>query len=240
MANMVTQQPMAVVSLPALSRVQADQAKMRQVVCQGMELNALVSFAVFVGLAAVASDLVPLLFGAKWAVAAMLCSLLSLFSLIDALNVFCYPVLLASGGIGKFVWLNVWHVIGVLIACMVGIQFGVAYLVLGLILNSLIITIPALLFLRQRIGLSPLSYCKSCLVPALATLFMVGMIWLIAVMLPADVKLVLRLICKVAIGGTAYIGCVLLLAPSTLRKLADAVGHAFLRSNALTDVPNTL
>jgi PST family polysaccharide transporter len=237
LANMLAQQPVAIVSLPSLSRLQDDHAKMRRAVFEGMELNAIVSFAIFVGLAAVASDLVPILFGAKWAAAAVLCLLLSLFSLIEALQVFCYPVLLASGGVGKYVWLNVWHVVGVLVACLVGIRFGVAYLVLGLIVNSMVIAIPSLLFIRQRIGLSPLSYCKPCLVPGLASLLMVGMIWVVAAMLPADVPLVLRLACKVAIGGTAYLGCILLLAPSTLKNLANTVGHAFHRSNALADVP---
>jgi hypothetical protein len=101
----------------------------------------------------------------------------------------------------------------------------------------MVIAIPSLLFIRQRIGLSPLSYCKPCLVPGLASLLMVGMIWVVAAMLPADVPLVLRLACKVAIGGTAYLGCILLLAPSTLKNLANTVGHAFHRSNALADVP---
>jgi O-antigen/teichoic acid export membrane protein len=237
MANMVTGQPLTAVSLPSMSRLQDDHAAMRRAVYQGMELNAVVSFAVFVGLAAVASDLVPVLFGTKWTGAVVLCSLISLNSLILALQVFSYPVLLASGGIGKYVWLNVCQAIGVLVACLVGIHFGVTYLVLGLILNSIVIAIPALFFLRQRIGLNLLSYCKPCLVPGLASLFMVGVIWLISAMMQANVTPVIRLACKVLIGGIAYIGCVWLLAPSVLKKLADMVGCAFRRSNDLTDIP---
>ena len=240
LARMVAQQPVAIVSLPSLSRLQDDHAKMRRAVFQGMELNAIVSFAVFVGLAAVSSDMVPVLFGVKWSAAAVLCSLLSLFSLVEALQVFCYPALLASGGVGKYVWLNVWHVIGVLAVCLVGIQFGVTYLVLGLIANSLAIAVPSLLFLRQRIGLSPLTYCKPCLVPTLASLFMVGMIWIVATILPSDIAPVLRLTCKVVIGGTAYLGCILLLAPSTLKNLASTIGRAFQRSNVLAEVPTTV
>ena len=227
LANMVTQQPVASVSLPSLSLLQDDHAKMRRAVSQGMELNAIVSFAVFVGLAVVAPDLVPILFGAKWAGAGVLCSWLSLYSLLESLQVFSYPILLASGGIGKYVWLNVWHVLGVLVVCLVGIQFGVAYLVLGLIVNSMIIAVPVLLFLRQRIGLRPLSYCKPCLVPALASLLMVGMVLLMAALLPADSAPLLRLASKVFIGAAGYIGCILFLAPTTLKNLAGTVGMHF-------------
>ena len=240
LANMVTGQPLTTVSLPSMARLQDDHAKMRQIVCHGMELNAVISFATFVGLAAVASDLVPILFGTKWAAAAVLCSLLSLNSLVVALQVFLYPVLLASGGIGKYVWLSACQAIGVLVVCMIGIQFGVTYLVLGLLLNSLVIAAVGLQFIHQRIGLRPSQYCKPCLVPALASLIMVGLIWLLVAILPINITPTLRLACKVAVGGAAYIGCLLILAPSVLRKLVDMIGHAFQRLNVSADVTTTI
>ena len=240
LANTMTQQPLANVSLPSLSLLQDDHYKMRQAVFRGMELNAIVSFAIFVGLAAVASDLVPLLFGAKWAPAGLLCSLLSLYALLESLQVLSYPILLASGGIGKYVWLNVWHVIGVLVVCIVGIQFGVAYIILGLIVNSMVIAVPVLLFLRQRIGLSPLSYCKPCLAPMLASFIMIGMIWLIAAMLPADITPLLRLVCKVFVGGIGYLGCLLFFAPTVLAKLGHMIGQSFKCSNNVADISTTM
>jgi O-antigen/teichoic acid export membrane protein len=227
LANTITQQPMAEVSLPALARLQNDHRKMQNAIYRGMELNATVSFVVFVGIAAVAPDFVPLFFGAKWAAAAPLCSLLSLYALVNALQVFFHPSLLASGGAGNYVFLNVWHAVGVLAACVIGIQFGVTYLVLGLIVNGLIVAVPALLFLRARIGLSPLGYCKPCLVPAAASLFMAVMIWAAAWVLPSNITPLLRLACKVSVGGTAYLGFILLFAPAALRQLVETFGHAF-------------
>jgi O-antigen/teichoic acid export membrane protein len=237
LANMMVKQPLAIVALPSLSTLQDDHVKMRQAVYHGMELNAVISFAVFVGLAAIAPDLVTLLFGAKWADAGMLCSLLALYSLTDVLQTFFYPILLASGGIGKYVWLNVSHFVGVLAACLIGIQFGVVYLVLGLIINSMVNAIPGLLFIRKRVGVGLSSYCKPCLIPALSSLFMLGVIWLVATMLPTDIGLVLRLAGKTVIGAIAYLGCIFFLSPSSLKKLADTIGHAFNRSNTLTEAP---
>ena len=108
------------------------------------------------------------LFGTKWAAARVLCSLLSIYALVNALQVFFHPSLIASGGAGRYVLLNVWQAAGSLVACVGGIHLGVKYVVIGLILNNLIIAVPALIFLRKRIGLSPLEYCKPCLVPACA------------------------------------------------------------------------
>jgi O-antigen/teichoic acid export membrane protein len=241
LANMATQQPLANVSLPSLSRLQDDHSKMRQAVSQGMELNAVISFAIFAGLALVAPELVPLLFGVKWAAAIAACSFLSLNALVNALQVFIYPILMATGGIGKYLWLSVLHAVGVLAACLVGIQFGVTYVALGLIVNGIVIAVPGVLSLRQRIGMSPISYCKPCLVPALAALFMAAVIWLMAGTLSVDITPLVRLICKIMAGATAYLGFILIFRPATLARLLTMVRHAggfgFKAPSAITPSP---
>ena len=76
--------------------------------------------------------------------------------------------------------------------------------------------------------------------PALASLLMVGVIWLTAVVLKTDVAHGLRLVCKVFIGGMTYLGFVWLLAPITLKNLADAVSQAFRSSVFLADATTTI
>jgi O-antigen/teichoic acid export membrane protein len=234
MAKVVTHEPMAHVSLPALSRLQNERDRLKKAIYSGMELNALLSFAVFVGIAAIAPELVSVLFGAKWMAAGVLCSLLAIYGLVNALQVFFHPALLASGGIGKYVLLSVWQAAGSLAACVGGIQLGVKYLILGLILNNLIITFPALMFLRKRIGLSPLEYCKPCLVPACAAAFMLSVLWLVSAISPPGLPVIVGLVCKVAIGAAAYSGFVLLFQRSTLINLLAMIRHG-IRSNAETD-----
>jgi polysaccharide transporter, PST family len=237
MAKMMSIEPLAKISLPTLSNIQDDRSQMRQTIYDGMELNATVSFPVFVGLAAICSDLVPLLFGSRWAAAAGVSSLLSIYALINTLLVFVYPSLVASGGAGRYVILNVWHAVGALIACVVGIQFGLTSLVLGLAANELIISVPSLLFLRNRIGLNPWRYCRACLIPGAASLLMVVAVWLTEAVMPNVIPSVLRLACKIGIGAAIYVGCISLLAPSTLRKLVDTVVHAFGRRSIVTATP---
>lgn len=237
LARTVTHHPVAEVALPALSRLQGDHAQLRQAIYRGMELNALVSFAVFVGIAMIATDLVALLFGSKWVSAGTLCALLALYALVNVLQVFFHPALLASGGVGRYVILNLWHVTGVLVACVAGIRFGVTNLVLGLIANGLIVAIPALIFLRHRIALSPLKYCHPCLVPAFASLFMAGLIWAAADTL-SGLPLALRLVCKVIVGASAYIGFIWIFKRASLVSLFDVVRHALVsRSGPEPSVP---
>jgi O-antigen/teichoic acid export membrane protein len=221
----MTQQPMKEVTLPALSQLQNDRSRMRQAIYSGMELNAAVSFAIFVGMAAIAADFIPLFFGSKWAAAALVCSLLSIYALIHALQDFFYPALMASGGAGSYFLINVWHVIGVLAVCLICIRFGVTALVAGLILNSLIVTIPSMLYLRKRIGLSPSEYYKPCFIPACASVCMALLIWLISMVLPPGVQGTLRLASKVLVGAMGYAGFMFIFKRNVIMRFIDLFGH---------------
>lgn len=231
MARIVTHDPMAEVSLPALARLQDNHRKMCDAVYRGIEMNALVCFAVFIGLASVASDLIPLLFGAKWAAAALTCSLLSVYALVNAFQLFFHPLLLASGRAWQYLMLNIWQVVGVLVACLVGVHWGVNALVLGLIANGLVISVPAFVILRRLIGLDPWRYCQPCLVPALAAGLMFAGVWLVGREMPSA-PMALRLGTKIGVGGIIYIVCVLLLNRSAADRLLETLGHAFRRKAA--------
>ena len=103
-------------------------------------------------------------------------------------------------------------------------------MVLGLIVNNLIITVPALMFLRKRIGLSPLAYCKPCLVPACAALFMLSVLWLVRDMSPPGLPAIFGLTCKVAVGAAAYSGFLFLFQRSALINFISIICSAMSRN----------
>jgi O-antigen/teichoic acid export membrane protein len=224
MAKTMTHMPLSTVSLPALSRLQDDHPKMCESIYRGMELNATLSFAIFVGLASISIDLVPYLFGEKWISAASMSGWLAIFALVNVLQVFFHPALLASGGPGKYVLLNLWLMIGAIIACTVGIQFGVSYLVLGLIINATLITIPAFIFLKHRIGLSAYRYCKPCLVPACAAIVMASSVYLARQTLPVGFPSTLKLAIQISVGSVIYGSIIWLIKPTSFHQL-EAFGR---------------
>lgn len=225
-AKALANTPIAEVTLPALAKLQDDHVRMRRAICRGMELNALVAFAAYVGLAAVAGDLILFLLGQQWSGAGELCSLLSLYALILTLQVFFYPAMLAAGGAGKYLTLNIAQAVGVLIGCLVGIQFGVNYLVIGLIANTLLMSVPAMILLHRQIGLRARDYWTPCVVPALASGVMWVVVYAISCTLPSDGGRLLRLLCEVLGGGIVYLGVVFGMAPAILREFAISISHA--------------
>lgn len=226
LAYRVIQQPIGVVSMPALSRVQGDHARMCSAIYKGMELNALVSFAVFGGLAAVAPSLVPLVFGEKWTIAGTILQLLCIYNLMLGMLVYCYPALLASGGLGRYVLLNVSCALGAGVVCLAGIRYGVHWLVIGLILNMMVTGFVSLLFLRRRIGLSPWEYCRPCVVPAFAATVMFGAVQLFSYYCAAKLQMWQSTAIEIFVGASVYLIIVYTTAPHSLTKLWEVAVHA--------------
>lgn len=214
----VTHQPISQVAMPTLSRLQNDHGQMRKAIYQGMELNAVISFAIFVGLACIAGDVVPLVFGKQWTGSQTVCALLSLYTLVSVLQVFVHPALVATGAGKEYVLLNVWQVVGVLLACLIGVQYGAAYVALGLLINALIAIIPSQLLLRKWIGLDSAEWASKCLVPAGASALMAAVLWLLSRLLPSGLSGPLLLACKVPVGAVIYLGSIWLVKPALLKQ----------------------
>jgi len=225
LARTLTHQVIAEVSLPALSRLQHDPDRVRSAVYLGMQLNAPVAFAVCVGLAVVANDLVRLLFGDAWSASGPICQLLAIYALVNTLQVFFHPALLASGGAGKYVYLNVLHLGGVLLACAAGAVYGIYFLAASLIVNGLVVALPALLFLRHRLGLSPWRYCRPCLEPLVGSLVMVSTVWMSEPLL-VHLPLILRVLSKTAVGAGVYVGFMLIFQRDVSRLLFEIARSA--------------
>jgi teichuronic acid exporter len=209
--------------MPALSKLQHDHAQMRSAIYHGMGINALVMFAIFTGLAATASDFVPLFFGEQWVAAAPICILLSVYSLLLALQVLKYPALVAAGITSHYLVLNLVTLGANLIACLIGVRFGVMQVIVGLILVNLMMVFPWLLLLRRRIGLDPIAYWKPCGIPALAAVAMVGAIWVTSLAFAGTGPTWTQFIAKVVAGASVYLGCNYLLNRSKLVELLQTV-----------------
>ena len=226
MAKTLTQNPLESISLPALSRLQDNNEKMCGTIYKGMELNATISFAIFIGIASISSDLVPFLFGPKWEGAITFSILLSIYALVNVLQVFFHPVLLACGGARKYIGFSIWNAIGSATSCALGVFLGIPFLIVGLTVTSMIVAIPTLIYLRGKIGLSLSKYWTPCIVPALASLFMVGVVCLLSILLPGTLRPAILIFSKICAGAVAYISFIFVFKRDYLIKIADTVGHA--------------
>lgn len=219
LARLSVHQPVAAVSLPALSKLQHDYRRLREAIYTGMELNALVSFAVFGGLAAVAPTLMPLAFGEQWLRATSLLPLLALYNLMLGLFIYCYPALMASGGPGRYVIGSVVCTIGTVVACIIGIHRGPETLVVGLVVNIAFTGVLQLFFLQSRMGLSPWRYLQPCLVPAAAALCMLLAVHVTRMQLPLSLSRWTCLLLEILVGAVTYLGLIITFSSHSLSHM---------------------
>jgi PST family polysaccharide transporter len=216
-------QPIGAVSLPALSRMQGDRERLANAVYAGMVPVAVVGFPVFVGLAAAASVLVPLVFGPKWESSVVLLQLLSIYTLANFLQIFFNPLLIATGGAGSYLLLNVLHAAGTVSACFLGAYWGASWLVAGLILNTSFVAVLAFAYLVRRVGLSWLSYWRPCLIPAVA-----GSLMAVAVVslgsLARNLGLLPTALLQIALGAVIYTSVVYIFSRETVSVLRAMIG----------------
>lgn len=164
----VCHQPLSELALPALSRLQLDHERLCRALYKGMEINALVSFPIFIGLAAVAPTLVPLLFGEQWEPSVPMMQIVSLYVLLQGLAVYFHPALLAAKCTGAYLAINTVNAVGATLAAMLLLRISVLTMVLGFIVIGMISGAITLAVLKARIGLSLRRFCQPMLGPAVA------------------------------------------------------------------------
>ena len=215
--------PVGAVSLPAMSRMQGDHERLAKAVYTGMVPVAVVGFPVFLGLAAAAPVLVPLVFGAKWEPSVLLLQLLAIYTLINFLQIFNHPLLIATGGAGSYLLLNVLHAAGTVSACFVGAYWGAPWLVAGLILNTSFVAVLAFAYLVRRVGLSWLPYWRPCFLPAMAGGMMTVFVYSLG-SLATTLGLFSTAILQIAAGAVLYSAVLYFFSRETISVLRAFIG----------------
>lgn len=95
--NQLTFQPVLAVALSSLSRLQDDRAAVRRAFLRFVQISALATIPIFVGLALVAQPIFDLMLGEQWRPAVPLFQILVLVSLAAPINYFFAPAMIAVG-----------------------------------------------------------------------------------------------------------------------------------------------
>jgi O-antigen/teichoic acid export membrane protein len=229
-------QPLGAVALPTLSRVQHDRSRLHAAIARAMEINALISFPCLLGLSAVATSLLPLLLGSRWQFSGEVLQLLAVYVLLHGMWCITHYALIASGSAGTVAGINLLQTTGAVSACVIGVQYGLRAVVIGLIINDLVMNAPRLYFLWKRTGFSPARYLTPCVVPGTAAGLMYLAIASVGWLSGASDPSWSLLSAQILAGTATYALTILLLVPETLRQLWTLIGSGLRGAT----VPETL
>jgi O-antigen/teichoic acid export membrane protein len=141
--------PLFGLTLPAIARVQNEPAKIQRFFDMTVRLTALVAAPACVGLAAIAPDAVPFVFGTQWALAIPVVQIMMVSGLQRSIDGICFATILALGYSFLLLQLNLALAIIAPIAVAIGAQSGTATAVAGLVASHFLM-LPVLLVAASR------------------------------------------------------------------------------------------
>ena len=180
--DMVTQfavNPLTAVALPALSRLQHDREAFGRAFRRMVQACALMTFPACFGLAVVAPDLVPLVFGPQWRPSGPLLAILCLSAVPITLQYFTWPALAAVGRADRSALGITIIVAGAAVLTAIAAPFGLIAVVTAHVLRTHLTLPVSLALLRRHTGVGSRSLLVAIAHPlaaaaAMAALLLVG------------------------------------------------------------------
>jgi O-antigen/teichoic acid export membrane protein len=156
------------VSFPLFSKVQEDRPLLTAAFLRISKYLVVISFPVQIGLALVASDLIPLLLSSKWDALILPFQILCLESVVVLSTLTSSPLLTALGRASLLFRRSILSLVCVVGATLVGAPFGLVGVCIGRLIMTIPVRMSVLLPALWDLQLSPWTYARSLASPAAA------------------------------------------------------------------------
>jgi O-antigen/teichoic acid export membrane protein len=214
------------VAFPLFSRVQGDIARLRRGYLMATQVSAAIATPVYLGLAALAPELIDVLFGPKWAAAVPVMQVLSFIGILHASLFFNSTVLIATGRARTALFLTVVNAVSNVCAFLVAVQWGIvavaaAYVIRGYLLSPL----PVLMVKRVidfRIG----EYVSRFAIPFACSSLMVAVILLLREALRPSLPDIAIVLVAGPVGAVVYLLAMRIAAGRSTREMIDYLASA--------------
>lgn len=210
------------VALPAFAKIQGDMDRVRRAFHSVTQVSTLLAPPFFLGMSALAPDIVVLAFGANWAQSAPVMQILAFIGIIHATFSLNGTVLVA---LGKPSWklglttLNAAANFSAFFLVVVVLKGGIADVALAFVLRGYLLLPLPLLLLRRLIQLDLATYVRQWLVPFLGALAMAGLLVWMDGAIGERLTILASVLVRVLAGAAFYAGLILLLEPERIQQV---------------------
>jgi O-antigen/teichoic acid export membrane protein len=213
-------QPVVNVSLSALSRMQGNGAAMASATIRLMSVSGTALFPLFFGIAVVAPDVVPTLFGDKWDDAILFIQILAPISVAATINYFLSSALTAAGRTRWILWQALGQVVLAVALTVASAPFGVVPVLIANVIRASVIAIVNVWLLKLAIGAAPATLGRALMPPLVAAAVMTAV--LVAAR-PLFLELtdiaLLRAVATAAVGAVLFVSLLWFGFPSWRRNM---------------------
>jgi O-antigen/teichoic acid export membrane protein len=187
------------VAFPAFSKIQDDNPRLRKGYCKVVNYISVLTFPMLAGMLMVAPEFIRLVYGAKWEPSILILQILCLVGVFKSLGNPISSVLLSKGRADIGFYWNVFAIIMVSIAVIVGVNWGI----LGVAIAILILQAPSFFIIQpivnRLIDLKFKQYIKAIESPFICSVIMVVGIILLRIILKNSNML--SLFITIIVGG---------------------------------------
>jgi O-antigen/teichoic acid export membrane protein len=215
------------VAFPAFSRIQAQPERLRQAFYKVTQYTSVLSFPVFSGLAILAPELVPAVFGEKWAPSIPVMQVLALIGILQSVLFFNGSVIKAAGKpswqLGIMVLNAVCSIVGFLLAVRWGIvAVAAAFVIVGYLLAPI-----SYIAVRRLIQIDFKTYLWQFIPSLAACLLMIVVIAGLKLLLKEQsLNIYLELSIYILAGALTYLAVIRLLARHLYHQALEIVNMA--------------
>ena len=206
------------VAFPAFARLQQEGERMRRAFYKVTQYTSLLSFPIFIGLATLAPQIVPAVFGQKWAPSIPVMQVLSMIGILQSVLFFNGSVLRASGKPNWELGIMTLNAVLSVLGFMIAVRWGIVAVAVSFVITGYLLAPVSYLAVRRMIHIELKPYLSQYVVPLAAALSMVAVILGLQYLLRGQpVNKYLELGIYLIAGAATYLGVIALLA----RKLYD-------------------
>ncbi|UCG17703.1 MAG: lipopolysaccharide biosynthesis protein [Phycisphaerales bacterium] len=214
-------QTVSSVSLPTFSRLQHDPGQMRHAFFTAIRMTSLLAFPAFIGVATLAPELVPGLFGSKWTPSIPVMQILALIGILQSVQYFNGSVILAMG---KPSWLLALRALSTVVhvtAFAVAVRWGIVAVAGAFVMSGYILSPLPAWMVHKLIGVKLTRCFWECAAPLAASLTMMVCILISRALLDESMNLYAVLSFYIISGALVYVSAILVIAPNLPREVMD-------------------
>lgn len=204
-------QPFASVGLQTYSRLQHDADGLRQAYRSMLGICSAISFPALVGFGVLAPEVVPLVFGAKWAQAGQLAQVFAVIAVPYTLNYFASPLLTAMGNSRRQRTLAVVQLLATILLTWLALPFGLMAVAIAYVARSYLTLPLQIRFLTQSTPIRLRDTVAAVRAPFIASSTMGALLWGGLAMVQTHGWIAIA--AAIPLGGLFYFAALALLSP---------------------------
>lgn len=216
------------VAFPTFSRIQHQPERMRRAFYKVTQYTSLLAFPVFLGLAAVAPDLVPLVFGEQWLPSVPVMQVLSLMGILQSILFFNFSVIRASGKPAWQLRIMLLNAVCSVIGFIIAVRWGIVAVAASFVIVGYLLAPVTYWTVRQLIQIDLRTYLRQFVPSLMASLLMAAVVVGLRYLLGDQaMNPYAKLAIYVASGMLTYAVAIALAAPSIYRQGLELASTVF-------------